>query len=425
MKDRNLFSFLAGTMLLAATAMISSCTGEDGEGVGYLGDYVTDASDSYPFSSGKGGVGSGGDSVTDDEVNNVAAGVITAAEWSDLNYWPFWSKLMLGDTYSEKSEYWQFFTNNRVAVEVTDMSGRALAGISVKLIRNDNTLWEAVTDNHGKAECWVGLTQKETAGNTSLSLNIDGHVMAGAPVICPWDSLQGETKGTEMVDGKYINRYSISPSKTASQKADIAFIVDATGSMADEINFLKSDLDDIISKAASVRPELTFRTAALFYRDEGDDYLTRHSDFTEILSDTRLFVAQQSAQGGGDYPEAVHSALEGMLQNLSWDTSARTRLAFLILDAPAHHEADVMRSLQNSVTLCARMGIRIIPVASSGVDKNTEFMLRFFAVATGGTYVFLTDDSGVGNSHIEASVGPHKVELLNSLIIRLIGLYTE
>jgi hypothetical protein len=100
-------------------------------------------------------------------------------------------------------------------------------------------------------------------------------------------------------------------------------------------------------------------------------------------------------------------------------------LAFLILDAPAHHEADVMRSLQNSVTLCARMGIRIIPVASSGVDKNTEFMLRFFAVATGGTYVFLTDDSGVGNSHIEASVGPHKVELLNSLIIRLIGLYTE
>ena len=52
-------------------------------------------------------------------------------------------------------------------------------------------------------------------------------------------------------------------------------------------------------------------------------------------------------------------------------------------------------------------------------------MLRFFANATGGTYVFLTDDSGVGYSHLKASVGDYKVEQLNQLLIRLIEYYTE
>lgn len=51
----------------------------------------------------------------------------------------------------------------------------------------------------------------------------------------------------------------------------------------------------------------------------------------------------------------------------------------------------------------AKNGIKIIPVAASGVDKDTEFMLRFFEVATGGTYVFITNDSGIGNDHIDAT----------------------
>jgi hypothetical protein len=239
--------------------------------------------------------------------------------------------------------------------------------------------------------------------------------MEGHPDVTDWNE-QAEVK---------VNRYVCGTTPNVSTRADIAFVVDATGSMLDEINFLKNDLEDIINKAASVRSGLTMRTAALFYRDEGDEYLTRFSNFTENLSTTRDFVREQGADGGGDYPEAVHTALERMLQELSWDTTARTRLAFIILDAPAHHQDDVIRSLQQSITTCARQGIRLIPVAASGVDKNTEFMLRFFAIATGGTYTFLTNHSGVGNEHIEATVGDYKVEQLNDLIIRLIGQYTE
>ena len=408
-------------------AMVSSCGTGGGSGAEsrYTDEECEAASDGLAD-------GAMGDVGTGDETDNgnSQAGVITAGEWCDLAHWPYWSKLMLGDDFSDKSEYWQFFTNNRVAVAVTDQDGKALAGVSVKLQRvaddgQTADIWETVTDNHGEANCWVGLCQKQTAAPTLLRISIDGRMMEGEPVVCPWDSLQGGDPAVEMVSERYVNHYAIATQRTVRQQADIAFIVDATGSMGDEIDFLKNDLEDIITKTASVRPGTTMRTAALFYRDEGDEYLTRHSDFTENIDDTKAFVSKQEADGGDDYPEAVHTAMERMLQDLSWDSNARTRLAFLILDAPAHHETDVIRSLQWSVTQCARQGIRIIPVAASGVDKETEFMLRFFAITTGGTYVFITNDSGVGFDHIAASVGSYKVEQLNSLIVRLISHYTE
>ncbi|MBQ9668961.1 MAG: VWA domain-containing protein [Prevotella sp.] len=396
---RNFLTSLAGTLMLATTALTTACSVGDGEDGYFSGPFEMEGS-----AWTGGGEGSG----------NTAAGIVTAGEWNDLRNWSFWSGLMASQEFGDKSSYWEFYTNNRVAVSVTDNGGNALAGVSVELLRGDETIWQTKTDNHGEASLWAGLYQQETADSAALQVRVGTELMSGHPSVARWDS----------VGMPRINHY-VAGASTVKPRADIAFIVDATGSMGDEIHFLKSDLVDIIGKAADIRPTVTLRTAALFYRDEGDEYLTRHADFTEKLQETAKFVDQQQADGGDDYPEAVHSALEQMLQKLSWDNDARTRLAFLVLDAPAHHETDVIRSLQRSIGLCAKMGIKLIPVAASGVDKNTEFMLRFFAIATGGTYVFLTNDSGVGGDHIEASVGQYKVEQLNDLLVRLISEYTE
>jgi hypothetical protein len=65
----------------------------------------------------------------------------------------------------------------------------------------------------------------------------------------------------------------------------------------------------------------------------------------------------------------------------------------------------------------------MIPVASSGIDKYTEYLLRNEAMMTGGTYVFLTNDSGIGGDHLEATVGETVVEYLNRLLVRLINEY--
>jgi len=46
-------------------------------------------------------------------------------------------------------------------------------------------------------------------------------------------------------------------------------------------------------------------------------------------------------------------------------------------------------------------------------------------MGTNGTYVFITNHSGVGNEHIEATVGEYQVEKLKDLIARLIIAYAK
>ena len=414
------FGFVTA-LLVAATMVLVSCSKkEDGGDINALKDMTNAFASSGSMAFSEGGAPSApGGSSSAGQGGNTQAGVVTAGEWNDLGNWAFWANLMQSEDFSDKSNYWMCYTNNRVAVKVTDPSGNPLAGIAVKLQRQTDdglkTVWEAVTDNRGLADCWAGIWQQENVDASALSVSVDGQQMEGHPSLTAWNAPEQMT----------VNTYAVTPAKTPDMQTDIAFVVDATGSMGDEIEFLKNDLTNIISQVKGLRPDQTIRTAALFYRDEGDQYLTRHSDFTADVTTTSDFVGNQQADGGGDYPEAVHTALEKMLTDLSWNNNARTRIAFMLLDAPAHHETAIIASLQESVASCARRGIRLIPVAASGVDKNTEFMLRFFSIATGGTYVFLTNDSGVGFDHIAASVGNYEVEQLNRLIIRLIKQYTE
>ena len=129
--------------------------------------------------------------------------------------------------------------------------------------------------------------------------------------------------------------------------------------------------------------------------------------------------------GGGDFPEAVHSALDKAVNELQWSTNAKTRILFLVLDAPPHHDNSVISNIQISLLKTAEKGIKIIPITASGIDKETEFLMRFLAMTTNGTYVFITNDSGIGNSHLQASVGEYQVEFLNNLMVRLINKYAE
>ena len=342
------------------------------------------------------------------------AGVLTAGEWNDLDHWDFWSGLMGSQDYGGMSTYWGMYTPRRVAVRVADAAGKRLPALRITLEQNQKVLWSTLTDNQGEADLWVDPFHAQ-AGTDNLVLTIDGKPQASAPKLSPWNVQQEEAE---------VNFYIVDKAKAPEKRADIAFIVDATGSMGDEIEFLKKDLINILDRAKGGLGEIELRTATVFYRDTEDEYVTKFSPFTDDYRKTIQYISMQYAAGGGDLPEAVHTALEAGLQNLAWNTSARARIAFLILDAPAHQDHQgVVESLQASVREYARQGIKLIPVFCSSPSKECEFMCRFFAVLTGGTYVFLTDDSGVGGDHIEASVGDFQVEPLNDLLVRLIAKY--
>ena len=335
-------------------------------------------------------------------------GLVTAGEWNDLDNWDFYQKTLMKEPFKGFPDDWQMYTNHRIAVALT-AKNKPAANATVTLFRNDTPIWTAKTDNLGRAELWVGAFQKEKELNpTLLRLKVNEQWVSTATI--------SETQ---------VNRIALDealPSPT--NLVQIAFMVDATGSMGDELEFLKMDLKKVINEVQKTNTQLKISTATVFYRDEGDEYVVKHSPFTEDINQTTEFISQQRADGGGDFPEAVDKALV-QLNQLQWQPEARTRIAFLVLDAPPHNKPAVISSIQYSVKTAAASGIKLIPVVASGIDKTTEFLMRFIAMYTNGTYVFITDHSGIGNKHLEPSVGEYQVEKLSDLMVRLIKKYSE
>lgn len=363
----------------------------------------SDSSDGFSTASeGSGGTNGGN--------NGGEAGLITAAEWNDLDNWTFWSDLLATEAFSNKPDLWNFYNLNRIAVVITTGAGEAVNDLSVRLAKNGNTVWEAKTDNEGTVELFVGLRQRQGISSTEdYTLFVENEVMAG-PV---------------KMFSEGVNAFVHNAPITESDRVELGFIVDATGSMADELEFLKKDLLSVISKVEEDAPNLDIRTASVFYRDIEDDYLVKHSGFTGNLNTTLDFIREQNADEGGDFPEAVHTALNTALEALQWSNTARTRIAFLLLYAPPHNQPNVITELQDAILEAARKGIKIIPITASGIDQETEYLMRSFSIATNATYVFITNDSGIGNDHLEASVGEYQVDKLNDLMVRLIKKYSE
>lgn len=341
--------------------------------------------------------------------DQIASGQITAAEWNDLNNWDFWESLNKGQDFSSMPRYWQYNLQDRIAIHLRNTKSESLTDVRVELVTKDgDVLWRARTDHKGNAELWPSLKKENQYAIDDLKIRIDGELF----------------KNPVAYSNKEVNRIALQNAEKLRgnhDQVDIAFMVDATGSMGDELEYLKAELTDVIADVKEKNVNTVVNTGTVFYRDKGDDYVTKRSDFTSEISETVDFIRKQSAAGGGDFPEAVHVALHDAISGLQWSSHAKARILFMVLDAPPHHEEQVISEINQLIGKASAAGIAIIPITASGIDKETEFLMRYMAVATNGTYVFITNDSGIGNAHLEASVGNYQVEYLNTLMKRLIN----
>ncbi|MEM6293241.1 MAG: vWA domain-containing protein [Myxococcota bacterium] len=202
----------------------------------------------------------------------------------------------------------------------------------------------------------------------------------------------------------------------AVRAVDIALVIDATGSMSDELEYLKVELRNIARTVDRAFPQVDQRYALVVYRDEGDDYVSRSFDFTTNLRRFEDDLGNQFAGGGGDYPEAMHTALDDAAR-LSWDDDA-AKVVFLVADAPPHDQS--MRHTMDAVDDLRAQGVAFYPVAASGVASEAEIVMRAAAAGSGGQYLFLTDDSGVGNGHAEPHIPCYEVQALRDVMIRMV-----
>lgn len=205
--------------------------------------------------------------------------------------------------------------------------------------------------------------------------------------------------------------------RTATTELDVAFLVDTTGSMQDELSYIQKELSSIAGNIATRFPGTTPRFGLVFYRDQGDQYVTRWFDFATDLQTVQANLDAQTTGGGGDYPEAVPDGLSKTM-TLSWRQGNVARLAFWVADAPAHgNEGPATRS---AIDAALQQSVHVYPVAASGADELTEATMRSTAQITGGRYLFLTDDSGVGGAHKEPSIPCYHVTKFSSAMVRMV-----
>lgn len=199
---------------------------------------------------------------------------------------------------------------------------------------------------------------------------------------------------------------------------DLVFVIDATGSMADELEWLTKDLNRLISRIRKEANGIDIRLGLVVYRDHGDEFVVRNYGFTKDRSQIRRQLRKQEAVGGGDYPEAADAALAAAI-DLRWRRGNGERLVFHIADAPA--QAQNASAYLAAAKTAAQRNVQVFGIGASGVGSEAEYLMRQAALMTGGRYVFLTDDSGVGHSHAEPSIACYRVTRLTNLIGRILA----
>jgi len=371
---------------------------------------------------GSGGGHSGGGHFTDSEGGNEnqhghkpSPGQLTSGEWSDIKNYDFYLNLfnIVDDPDIEESQrrnsffqfmdYFGFETRYMVTVNVVS-GGLPVGDAAVRLYdSNQSILFTAKTDVRGDA--FLFPSYDLSGENITVKVN-SGADESQQSLVYAGDTLQ----------------VTLNSGTMAESVLDLMFVIDTTGSMGDELKYLKTEIANVIGKISNDNPNYTINLGLLFYRDIDDEYVTRYFDFTTNISQQQQNLARQSANGGGDFPEAVDRALSEAVAK-KWSNGYATRLIFHVCDAPPHDQQEIKTLYYNSVKTAAQKGIRIIPVASSGIDLPTEYLLRQEALMTGGTYIFLTDDSGIGESHLQPTVGEYTVEYLNACMVRIVNEY--
>ncbi|MBQ3940956.1 MAG: VWA domain-containing protein [Oscillospiraceae bacterium] len=345
---------------------------------------------------------------TDVPVSRPEAGILTAGEWRDHENWGFFSNLVKSEAIAFPS--FGLDPCHRVSVDLTDAAGAPLPNAQVTLLdKGGKELWKSVTDKNGKAY----LFEMNGAHGTSVKA-VCGGAEASADVPASTDGTQG---GAAACTDRAVT-VKLDAAAAANKKTQIMFIVDTTGSMSDEMLYLQSDFTAIAGEVGDADTQYS----ALFYKDEGDTYVTRGEGFTSDTDAIKKQLNAETADGGGDEPEAVAEAFTQAFVSENWQDDA-VKVAFLIYDAPPHDGKEA--ELETAVKAASEKGIRLVPIVSSNGSRETELFGRACAILTNGSYVFLTDHSGVGGSHLEPIIGDYKVEKLHDIIVRVIQEYKQ
>ncbi len=292
----------------------------------------------------------------------------------------------------------------RSIVTVRDGEGRPAAGVEV-VARMGDTGIRLRTTADGTARLLPALHGLPLTGDVAYSVAGGGEAVAPVGV------------DVELTGG---------PSRTALDPVplDVLFLLDATGSMGDEIDRLKETIDQVARRLSALDPAPALRFGMTLYRDRGDSFVVATHDFTDDVERFRTALAGVVADGGGDYAEALDEGLAAALAEPAWREPAEAvQLVFLVADAPPHVGRRVPVPYPESVREATARGVKVFPVASSEADDQAELVFRQIAQATGAPFVFLSYGAAgaATGSATDITSTDYEELALDELVVRLVA----
>jgi len=373
------------------------------------------ASDDYDYDVADGDVAYAPEPVNISTEPLRAGEIDDNAEWDD--YQDYRNDYL--DTYGVYSVR-DVDTTGRQVIRVVDSEGNPVLNACVEIYHGDTHINTTLTYATGMTMFFPNLSDQTGYVDTFRVVVSKGNVMEEA------------TLDRDVVGGVTTIELPITQQYDRVQ-LDVMFLLDATGSMGDEIEQLQGNILTISDQINNLPDNIDVRYGLVTYRDRGDQYVTRVYDFTDDIDEFQENLVNVRAAGGGDYPESLNEGLDMALNAVEWRMDDTVRLAFLVADAPPHvdyeYDADYSLLMQDALA----RGIKIHQIASGGLEPEGEFVMRQIAQYTMGRFLFLTYEDGVvgtsgderpdlevGSPEDEQGVGDYSVSQLDELVLRLI-----
>lgn len=232
-----------------------------------------------------------------------------------------------------------------------------------------------------------------------------------------------------------VTSLGVSSSAASLRKLDLAFVIDTTGSMEDDIYQVKCDMIDYLADLSE--SGMNFRIAIVDYRDfperaASTDYPYKvQLDFTDDYDAITYSIESLSTGNGGDEEETICSALIDGLSELSWRNEAG-KAAILMGDAgPLDPEPYTNYTMDMAVSKLLYNNIGYsgdvtkakssMQKMSVGAQDDSRSSVTLFTIATSyravDSFEYLAEETG-GKSYV--ADGTEEISEIISDIIEVI-----
>ena len=294
--------------------------------------------------------------------------------------------------------------SERYVISVVDAHDRPVPNAIVRVSAGEMTIFEGRTYANGQSLFFpLAFPQARNASAFRLYVEKDGESQY--------------LDATRYEESEWAVKLDVDQDNPRNVPLDVLFLLDSTGSMADEIDQVKNTLLSVSERIHSLPSEPDLRFGMVTYRDRGDEYITRTFDFDRDVQQFLHTIREVHADNGGDYPESVNEALHEAVRGPSWRSGDAIRLVFMIADAPPHLDYPQDKDYAEEMIEAHRRGIKVFTIASSGLDDQGEYIFRQISQHTMGRFIFIVYGSDGLTPH---HVGQYTVQQLDDLVVRLV-----